>query len=132
MRRLFFTFTRGLPGVGLLILRLVIGIRLAFDGIKELQGGPSIETAALHVLVVGAGILLLVGLWTPVAGTLVALVELWKAFSRYGDPWMHILLAALGAALALIGPGAWSVDARLFGWKRIDIPDRKSWPPNTI
>jgi putative oxidoreductase len=132
MRRLFFTFTRGLPGVGLLILRLVVSIGLALGGIKALQGGPSIETAALHVFVAGAGILLLVGLWTPVAGTLVALVELWIAFSRYGDPWMHILLAALGASLALIGPGAWSVDARLFGWKRIDIPDRKGWPQNTI
>jgi uncharacterized membrane protein YphA (DoxX/SURF4 family) len=38
----------------------------------------------------------------------------------------HILLATLGTAVALLGPGAWSVDARLFGWKRINIPNRKS------
>jgi putative oxidoreductase len=35
-------------------------------------------------------------------------------------------LGALGAALALLGPGAWSVDARLFGWKRLDIRSRKN------
>jgi putative oxidoreductase len=30
----------------------------------------------------------------------------------------------MGAALAMLGPGAWSVDARLFGRKRIHIPQR--------
>ena len=39
--------------------------------------------------------------------------------SIIGSGW---LLGALGAALAMLGPGAWSVDARLFGRKRIQIP----------
>jgi hypothetical protein len=41
--------------------------------------------------------------------------------SHASDPWMHVRLGALGAALAMLGPGAWSVDARLFGRKRIEI-----------
>ena len=72
----------------------------------------------------GAAALLLLGLWTPVAGALMAIAELFLAFSHPVDPWMHILLGALGAALAMLGPGAWSVDARLFGRKRIHIPQR--------
>ena len=126
MQRLFTTFARGLPGAGLLILRLVVGIRLIVIGVKTLQGGPSIETAILHVLAAGAGVLLLAGLWTPMAGALVAVVELWFAFLQPGDLWLHIRLGSYGAALALIGPGAWSVDAYLYGWKRVDIRDPKS------
>ena len=70
------------------------------------------------------GVLVLLGLWTPVAGTLVAFLEVGHLISLPGDPWIHILLLTLGISLALLGPGGWSVDARLFGWKRIDIPDR--------
>jgi hypothetical protein len=49
----------------------------------------------------------------------VAFIELWKVFLHVGDPWIYILLGTIGAALALLGPGAWSVDARFFGWKRL-------------
>jgi putative oxidoreductase len=78
----------------------------------------------LQLVAAGAAALLLVGLWTPVAGVLMAVAELGLAFTRPADPWMHILLAALGVSLAMLGPGAWSVDARLFGRKRIQIPQR--------
>jgi putative oxidoreductase len=126
VRRLFSTFAHGLPGVGLLLMRLVTGIALIDRGVTRLLGGPSIELAILCVLAVGAGMLLLAGLWTPIAGTLVAAIGLWTTFSQPGDPLIYILLGTLGAALALLGPGAWSVDARIFGWKRIDLRDRKS------
>jgi hypothetical protein len=53
-----------------------------------------------------AGVLLLAGLWTPVAGSLVAILGLWKTISQLGDPWACILSATIGIALALLGPGA--------------------------
>ena len=66
-----------------------------------------------------AGLLLCVGLWTPIAGGALAIFELWAAFSGKGNFWAEILLAAISAALTVLGPGAWSIDARLFGRKRL-------------
>lgn len=63
------------------------------------------------------GVLLIAGLWTPVAGTLLALDEVWTALSQHSVLQGHILIAALGLSLAMLGPGAWSVDAHLFGRK---------------
>jgi putative oxidoreductase len=107
-------------------MRLVAGFTLVDQGIIGLPGEPPLERVIVYALAIGAGILLLAGLWTPFAGALSAVIELWCAFSQPGDPLTHILLVTLGAGLALVGPGAWSVDARLFGWKRIDIRNRKS------
>ena len=126
MQRLFSSFADGWPGTGLLLLRLLTGTALIQFGIANLHE-PPLATTVLQIIGIGAGILLLVGLWTPAAGALAAIVKAWIAFSRYfshsGDPWIPIIQAALGAVLAMVGPGAWSIDARLFGRKRIDIPE---------
>jgi len=53
---------------------------------------------------------------------LIAVVEVWVAYSspHAGIP---LMLATLGATMAMIGPGAWSIDARLFGRKHFEISD---------
>lgn len=125
MRRLFSTFARGWPGAGLLLMRLVAGIGLIGHAVTRFGPGLSVESAMTHVFAIALGLLLLAGLWTPIAGVLMVIVELRNALSQSGDPWVKVLLGTIGVALALIGPGAWSVDARRFGWKRIDIRDPK-------
>jgi uncharacterized membrane protein YphA (DoxX/SURF4 family) len=128
LQRLFSTFASGWPGIGLLLLRLLTAVVLIHFGIANVLEAPPLAMIILQIIGIGAGILLLVGLWTPVAGTLVAIAMVWIAcarlFSGSGDPWIAVLQAVLGAALAMVGPGAWSVDARLFGRKRIDLPER--------
>jgi putative oxidoreductase len=122
LRRLFSTFAPGWPGAGLLLLRLVAGCASIVHGLTKLETGLPLGAILMQSLSMAAGILLVAGLWTPVSGSLLAALELWNWISANpADPWPNILLATIGAALALLGPGAWSVDARLFGWKRIDL-----------
>jgi len=109
------------PGAALLLLRVAAAIPLMLGGTPELRGVPHSWLYGAQFVAIGVGILLLAGLWTPIAGALEAIIEIWIIFSQRGEPSIHYLLAALAVSLVMLGPGAWSVDARLFGRKRIDI-----------
>jgi len=63
--------------------------------------------------------LLITGFWTPIGGLLQALVEFSSVLAGAGSE--HIVRGTIGLSVAMLGPGAWSVDARLFGRKRIDV-----------
>jgi len=124
LQRLFSTFANGWPGRGLLLQRLVTAGFLFYSAIEHLGQPIPLASTVLRMIGAGAGIFLLAGLWTPVIGMLVAVLEVWIAFFFAANPWLHIMTATLGATLAMIGPGAWSLDARLFGRKRIETPKR--------
>jgi putative oxidoreductase len=121
VQRLFSTFAGGWPGTGLLFIRSVAGIALIDRGAARLSSDPSVQLIVLSVLAIGAGLFLLAGLWTPVAGTFVAVIEVCNIFLLPENRWVHILLGTIGASLAMVGPGAWSIDARLYGRKHIEI-----------
>ena len=119
MQRLFSSFADGWPGAGLLLLRLLGGGGLLYGGIASAWSGPYLAMAP-PVIAAGGGVLLLLGLYTPLAGLLAAIVETWIAFSHPGNLVAPIGLICLSLSLTMIGPGAWSTDARLFGRKQID------------
>jgi putative oxidoreductase len=121
LQRLFSTFADGWPGGGLLLQRLLTGTVLLYCGITHLVKASQFVPITPHLIGAGAGILLLVGLWTPAGGLLATIVELRVVLSRDGDPLIPLMLATLSGSLAMIGPGAWSVDARLFGRKHIEL-----------
>jgi putative oxidoreductase len=132
-QRLFSTFPNSWPGLGLLLLRACLGIALICFGIASLaEKSEDSITLVRYLIAAICGVFLLTGLWTPVMGTVVALDEIWISFSLYSRPreeaWMHIFVAILAVSVAMLGPGAWSIDARLFGRKRFDI-DRTRKPP---
>jgi len=132
LHRLFSAFPAGFPGIGLLLLRVVVGATLVGHGVLCLV---SSERVTLLVLVSFAvlslsGVCLLIGFLTPILSLLACLENLGIAFSWFPlqllSPFESKLalapVIAISAAIALLGPGAFSLDARLFGWKEIVIP----------
>ena len=130
LQRLFSTFPNGWPGLGLLLLRLCLGITVIYMGFVGLSEQPS-EPSALgqNLFAEVGGLFLLAGFWTPATGVLIALDEFWIALclssAHRPEMWLHIRLAIFVVSVAMLGPGAWSLDARLFGRKRFDIDRTK-------
>ena len=104
-------------------MRLALGISLIANGVVKFQAGHAIELEVLNILTIVVGALVTIGLWTPIAGFLVMVLTTWGARAQHTGVCPAVLSATIGAGLALVGPGAWSLDAWLFGWKRIDLED---------
>ncbi len=102
-----------------MLQRFVIAAALVCNAVTHLRDAVQVASVGPLIMDVGTAVLLLFGLWTPVVGAFVACRELWILFSGGGDPWMPFVLATFAATLAMIGPGAWSMDARLFGRRQI-------------
>ena len=119
MQRLFSTFAGGWPGAGLLIQRLLVGAGLVYCAAATAGG----TIAAPQVIGAVAGLLLIAGFWTPLAGVVAGCAEAWVAFSSPTHPGIPAVFAIFALTLALIGPGECSVDARLYGRKHFVPPE---------
>ena len=131
LQRLFSTFPNDWPGVGLLLIRVCLGLAVLSFGLSDLPRTFS-EPVALAQRVAGivGGACLIVGLWTPVAGVLVAVKESQLGFFfRPEEAWVHLFLAVIAISVAMTGPGAWSLDARRFGRRRVEIGSSRSRRP---
>jgi putative oxidoreductase len=116
---MFSTFAEGWPGAGLLIQRLMAGAALVYC----VAAIPARTVAAPHVIGGLAGLMLLAGVWTPIAGVVAACAEAWMSFKSPAQMCNPVILGVLCVTLALIGPGRWSVDACLYGRKHLAARD---------
>ena len=126
MRRLYSTFAGGWPGIALLLMRLVIGAVVLWHAGPRLWSDPPLHILIVYALLTLAALLLIAGLWTPVAGAVVAAVAISEIITTGAPPVARVLAATIAGALTMLGPGLLSIDARLFGWKRIEAPPRRS------
>ena len=121
LQRLYSTFADRWPGVGVLLQRLLVAIMLVRFCVIRLTDSPFSISMIPHIIGACAAMLFLVGLWTPFVGALIAVIELWIAMTHVSDPWISIMLATISATSAMLGPGAFSIDAVLFGRRHLDV-----------
>jgi putative oxidoreductase len=121
MQRLFSTFPNGWPGCGLLLLRVTCGAPLLVIGSAKLWAGQVDAAFWIELFNCLTAMLILAGLWTPLASSSQALLQGVLAFVGGTFEWAHLMLAITNISLVMLGPGSSSIDACLYGRKRIDL-----------
>ncbi len=136
-------FPGGSVGLALLVLRMVDGLGLIGEAIRLLTpAGSSSEPTRvllLGLVLVASAVLLVLGLRTPLAGSAAAICTAGAALhgnlnlslpvsELYVWSFFFALVFFLSGSLALLGPGGYSLDARLSGWRLIKL---SSWPSSS-
>jgi hypothetical protein len=130
LQRTFATFPAGWVGAALLVLRVTIGTAAIFEVGLAVMESHSLRNLAAASIAVPVGLALIVGLLTPVASAVLAaggaaiLLGLHIAVLRLLDSRMALFEFVLMAVVVVIlGPGATSIDAHLFGRREVTIRD---------
>ena len=129
----FGNFPSGIVGVGLLLLRVITALTLGYSGFS-LQERSAVAAVFSISHLLGAvlpmlGLLMIFGLATMIAGILsCALLLVSFDWLNLGSNGLPAVAGGLSLVLMLLGPGAYSFDARIFGWRRIEIAKKAPKP----
>ena len=122
MQRLFATFPDGQPGAALLLLRLSLAGVLALHGAAYWQGPPAFWVT---LICGGVGLFLAIGLYTPFAAIIGAAAGTLALFFFKGDDSVAaVFVLVVMVALGMLGAGAYSLDARMYGRREVVVPAR--------
>ena len=120
-------FPQGGPGVALVLLRLSVAAFLVGNAASRSVLSMPIFFGG-SVLLAG---LLAIGLLTPFLSVVACAAMIGNLIiASHSANFMQFVPVLDAAALSLLGPGAYSLDARLFGRRVVTVPPRQG--PNQI
>jgi hypothetical protein len=115
-------FPAGIAGVALFVLRSSVAVAL----IAEATTHGSLKQPWLFLVVAVPAFLLCLGLMTPYCAAFTGLLQLAALFAFAGHGKFHVALSVLNSAVvAMLGPGAYSIDSRIFGRRLLVVPPRR-------
>ena len=129
LQKLFSAFPGGWPGLGLLLLRALVGVTLIAQTLTYVESEKSNLLSwlvAATVLIIAS--CLLVGFMTPIAAVVIGLATTGLIIFTVNPNQTGLNVIVLTTVIALLGPGAFSIDARMFGRREILIPHTPRWP----
>ena len=121
VQRLFSLFPTGMPGIGLILLRVSVAAVLLVDGTAHWTLVTSWWTFLLVAVPAGA---LCLGFLTPYVASLCCVIEVGVLWTTRAEEFHLVIAMASSVVVAMVGPGAYSLDARMFGRRLLRLPVR--------
>ena len=112
-------FPTGLPGVGLIAVRVTVAAMLLVNE-SPYTATPSMGREIGSLV---AAVCLVIGILTPYAAAFAGCLEFWRLCARDNVDLFHLIAAiVVTLALGVLGPGAYSMDNKIFGRRLVNLP----------